>query len=455
MARIAGLAEAEDTSRFAPEIEALPLNETIRLFLLLAAQMRGRSWSTGDTVADDLSLARLGLLLARSGRILSDWPTSFRAYLAESRRGNVRATNVMTKFGPLYSVIFQQLPGKELEFLREEFNRFVAETWTGHVNRRNTLVPQARQKFMTITEASEATGLGEHRLRHAIEAGDIRAEESASGGRTYTMVDPASVEAFVAAQADIIGITDALFILSVKPEVLKALGETGVIAIHQKYGHGGATTWQFRRSTVDQLLTSIRGHLVAGPDHETTTILSFHGACALCGRFGTKLHTLIAAMASGTIKPIGLDHTKKGLQTLLFDHGEVQAWCQATSPNPRQGMTTYEAAAALNLKHEVIGQLIKAGMIRQLAHPTTWIRNLDPDSIHGFYDTYVATAKIVPGISTSPTKLVELLTAQGIKPVSGPSVDGGRQYFFRRSDLEGVDIAAMIAASSGKTRGQR
>ncbi len=77
---------------------------------------------------------------------------------------------------------------------------------------------------MTIAEAAEATGLGEHRLHHAIEAGEIRAEESVSGHRTYTMIDPASVEAFVAASADLIGITDVLFLLNVKPEVIKALG---------------------------------------------------------------------------------------------------------------------------------------------------------------------------------------------------------------------------------------
>ncbi len=110
-------------------------------------------------------------------------------------------------------------------------------------------------------------------------------------------------------------------------------------------------------------------------------------------------------MASGTIKPIGIDDTKKGLQAFQFDHGDVHDWCLAASPIPRQGMTIYEVAATLNMKHEVVAKLIESGIIRLLAEPTTWLKNIDPASVHTFYDTYVATAKIAPSLNTSPTKL--------------------------------------------------
>jgi hypothetical protein len=46
--------------------------------------------------------------------------------------------------------------------------------------------------------------------------------------------------------------------------------------------------------------------------------------------------------------------------------------------------------------------------------------------------------------------LTSLLIAQGIQPVSGPKTDGGRQYIFRRADLDGVDIAGII--SNAKTQ---
>ncbi|CAA7627714.1 hypothetical protein MCP1_70062 [Candidatus Terasakiella magnetica] len=44
------------------------------------------------------------------------------------------------------------------------------------------------------------------------------------------------------------------------------------------------------------------------------------------------------------------------------------------------------------------------------------------------------------------------MTAKGIQPVSGPSVDGGRQYVYRRADLDGIDLAAIVPH---KKRGDR
>ena len=51
---------------------------------------------------------------------------------------------------------------------------------------------------------------------------------------------------------------------------------------------------------------------------------------------------------------------------------------------------------------------------------------------------------IVEAFNTSTRGLIERLMANGIMPVTGPKVDGGRKYFFRKADLEVADFSKIL-----------
>jgi hypothetical protein len=70
------------------------------------------------------------------------------------------------------------------------------------------------------------------------------------------------------------------------------------------------------------------------------------------------------------------------------------------------------------------------------------------DDLEEFNSTYVFPAKVARQLGTVSSHLTRLLAAQGIHPISGPGVDGGRQYVFRKSDLNAEKISGLISASS-------
>jgi hypothetical protein len=53
-----------------------------------------------------------------------------------------------------------------------------------------------------------------------------------------------------------------------------------------------------------------------------------------------------------------------------------------------------------------------------------------------FKSTYIFPVKVAKQLGTTSGRLIHLLATQGIDPVSGPEVDRGRQYVFKKSNLD-------------------
>ena len=126
----------------------------------------------------------------------------------------------------------------------------------------------------------------------------------------------------------------------------------------------------------------------------------------------------------------------------LFDHQDILNWCHNKSPTMKNGITIYAAATALGFKKEVVSHLIQTGRIAKV--PSNGLQNIDPGSVAVFHDQYITLTKIATGLGTSSTKLMELLKRIGINPVIGPSVDGCRQYFYVKTEVDTVDLAQLI-----------
>lgn len=74
--------------------------------------------------------------------------------------------------------------------------------------------------------------------------------------------------------------------------------------------------------------------------------------------------------------------------------------------------------------------LVHSGLIRtdRLQKPI----QIGRDALESFQQEYVSLAELAGGRRTSPRRL---LLELDLVPVCGPTVDGCRQYFFRRLDV--------------------
>ena len=67
------------------------------------------------------------------------------------------------------------------------------------------------------------------------------------------------------------------------------------------------------------------------------------------------------------------------------------------------------------------------------------LKRIRHDSLQAFQHEYVSLSTLSKAVGTTATVLLATLPA---RPVTGPRIDGGRQYFFRREDLVGLNLPA-------------
>lgn len=90
------------------------------------------------------------------------------------------------------------------------------------------------------------------------------------------------------------------------------------------------------------------------------------------------------------------------------------------------------AAKALGIKQQVAYDLVRFGILHSTAVGVLGQRVSAVD-IERFQTTYVSLASLASGARRSPRALLAELSAS---PVCGPTINGARQYFYRRSEIE-------------------
>jgi len=100
---------------------------------------------------------------------------------------------------------------------------------------------------------------------------------------------------------------------------------------------------------------------------------------------------------------------------------------------------------------EYIRFLCKVGFLsyRRGNYNSIVIERTDAES---FTEAYVFVGPLARALDCSSTNLAEKLQALGIHAVSGPSVDGGLCYLFRRADLQGIEAEELRSMKDYPTR---
>ena len=100
-------------------------------------------------------------------------------------------------------------------------------------------------------------------------------------------------------------------------------------------------------------------------------------------------------------------------------------------------LSIVEVAEQMAVKQEVAYHLVRQGLL-QTATAATHRRNqrVAMQQLQEFKTAYVWLRDLARGARTSPKHLRTLLDKEGIRPISGPDVDGCRQTLFRRACLQ-------------------
>jgi hypothetical protein len=374
-------------------------------------------------------LATAKALVVGTASLLASWPSGLHGLMAALQASALSSPSVRQTFSPLYRVLYRELSDPSAQFLRDAFESYLHEHWWGLVCRRNKLMRPhtiSSHPRLTLPQAAAETGVPTSVVRHLLQAELIEgAITPLPSGRSSQTVHVDELLDIRAATAGALTLKDAARLLALPECRVRMLIAANVITpLISRRLNRKASAWLIGKAEVERLhvwpLVSKASFGKTVHDILKYGRLSEHEAIAL-----------VKAVCDGELKPRALVDGAVPIGQALVDTVEVKQWLDARRADSLGGISVDQAARVLGLKQQVVYHLVRCGLLRSTQSDGHGHR-ISLGDIERFQESYVSLAELARSEHRAPRAL---LCDIDVVPVTGPSIDGSRQYFFRRADL--------------------
>lgn len=429
-----------------PMIRFLSLAELCQLIHIVGMYANPKEGKGPNKIAGVHNLKIAHPMTAAVANIIVHWPTAFYQLLDELRirnSGDHEVAGLPQQYGYFYSQAFNYFRARCFSFLHKAFEAHIVHSWIRPLTRRNRQISaegRASGIWIPLNQAAQELGTTRKRLDALYEATliDIR-ERRTETGRRVLCVDRGLLPGIKQLLENLIDQQTACAILHIEKSRMSQLLHHGVVDTASGTPAPGHQ-WDILKSSVEGLLSIGQG---LPPAESVASVHSIRMDAIL--RYWLPheflFPALIRALQRGEISLIAASPEFQGIQGWIFDHDQLQQWCQGQVLKARNGaMTIPQVALKLRVKQEVVyhfvrSRLLRAGDIKGRGGTVL----ITEENFRQFTDRYGLSSEFAELIKTSPSQATRMLQRQGIKPVSGKSIDGGRQYLYRRdAELQGA-----------------
>ena len=375
-----------------------------------------------------------------AAEVIVDWPRSFYSMLSDlkAEAGSFDGGSLSRSFRGFYRVLYTVFLGPEFRWLREAFEDYVAEHWTGSMARRNRRIyEKAAERLEWIPDnlAARHVGISRAALHRLSTQGlvSVQSYETATG-RRFSKVSKVSL-----AQLSSAGFDESLTLT----EVAKKLGLTksrlqsliGAICPHA-FKLQPTNVWMIPKIWLTELLAQIQ-QLPVIDDGSTA-----NDWVTLDWLFRYELSSDQAAgLLINSIRDGSLMATRNAMTTELVDvmvcRSALRTLCGPPPGVDARHISLMDAAAVMQVKQEVVYSLVRSKLLfaelRRIGRrPALWVTR---DELQRFANTFIFGRDLAKLHATSSRSLATKLNDLGVSPVAGPGIDSCRQLVYRRSDI--------------------
>lgn len=404
--------------------EQLNPSAWVRLILYLGQFEDGREPERPGQLGNLHNLDVAGSVFGRAAVLLDEWPANFNRLLESTLKNRPVSPSLRKSFGRLYRLIYRDLADPSFGFVREAFEAFINTSWWGTVCKRNrglSAAIQAQHPRLTLRQAADSLGIGKKTLKHLVEASVIQATEAkTTKGRALTTIHRAQLDFLGDLPASVVSLKDAAAALALPERRLRELIDAGVIKPMLHRREAKTSQWLISKTDID-VLNQIPG---AEPGDGVSIKQILKNWRLKAGEFPD----LVRAILNGSIELLKANQ-QSAFGDRMCSRAFVATWRQMAL-GANQTLSVDQAAKVLGVKQQVAYALVHSELIRtdRLQKPI----QIGRDELDTFQREYVSLAELARERRISSRRLLLELK---VAPVSGPAVDGCRQYFFRRFDV--------------------
>lgn len=368
-------------------------------------------------------------LTSDAGHLIDNWPINFHALLSAIQRKAEASPSIRSVFGTLYRVLYIDLRSEGFQFLRDEFEQYLLKHWWGVVCKRNrslknqTVVEHPR---ITLNQAAHQAGIPPSTVRRFVQAELIPSNQVVFlSGRKARSIHRNDLVQLTKLADDSLTLGETASQLALPERRVRELIEGGVIVPFVSKAHDNAAKWQIPSKAVEALCFVGEVKVDASPTITVARVLRYWRL--LDGEF----IALVQALMREHLVPVSSSFEPVPLGNVVLDVVRARAWLSSYRSYLGSTMTIDQAAQRLGLKQQVAYDLARRGLLTTVKDQLKGNR-VTPEGIEAFRLIYISLAEFSQHLQHSPKWVLQNMQ---ITPITGPSVDGGRQYFLRRSDI--------------------
>jgi hypothetical protein len=366
--------------------------------------------------------------------LLDNWPEAFWHCLEIHMDASPDDASVRRVFGAVYQVIYRRLRAPANQFLRDTFESFLLDHWRGELCGRHRLFDSntiACHPRRGLARVARAHNIGGQTLRRMVNHGWLPAKQfTPSPKRQIITIDENQISTFIPTPADYLDLRSAARYLGIKRSRLRELVGLGAILADALPTWRRRNQWYFRRDLVIGFLAEIRKSATLNLNSQTTVTLNH--VLKYWRVTSEELATLLEAMKKNSVLYSVVEPGQ--LRDLEFDEAELRTWLLGHRQTTTEWVSVTNAAELLGLKEEVVYGLVSKALLaaRLIERKGHIIRRISRLSLEKFEREYVSLASLAKRGNESPSAVLRRMT---VDAVTGPRIDGGRQYFFRRDEV--------------------
>jgi hypothetical protein len=317
--------------------------------------------------------------------------------------------------------------------------------YTAHLKRLDEAA-RLNGKYVSRREAKRLLKVGVQGIDGLIAAGRLKAIVRHREGGRLILIERECLQEFKRELEQALYLKQTEKALGVSRKRVMELVTAGLLSPLRGPSVDGCGDWKFSKWEVAGLLAGAERRVRVAKSVVGNSV-SFLMAFRKLARVNIGMAQFLRSILDGEIVPCG-KAAKPGLAALLFSKAQVSDYaCRQRRKQMGETYSALEAAKLLGVPRDVVYFLARKGVLLSRSKAGERYPDLliGKDGLEAFNSAYVLPAKVAKQLGTVSGQLTRLLTAQGIQPISGPRVDGGRQYVFRKSDFDMIDINALVS----------
>ena len=431
---------------FAVPIADLSVGDQILLaFHLGGMATKRRKFSRPQDFAKEYP-DQVHIVLEAGWRMASGWPGSFHEYLdrrtaAPGGRGRY---GIRKNFGSLRAWLARR---------DEPFARLIDAELTAYMISRPELATRApaiasaraaaplEQRAITIVGACDMLGVGLNVMHRFAEKHDLYLlRPTGQGAPALLRAD--RVHSLKAELARLLTKKDVGRLLGSAKRTVNKLRKAGLLPTEPDPGDPDGVLYPV--AGVESLLSDLEGRVTPFERH-VVELVGMTTITRQVSRSGYDVCDVIQAVRAGKLTPRGLRSGARGVHRFLFDQGEVSAFVAEITAKRRRTLSVSEASTLLGVKQEVAYHWVRTGLLVtvKMTERGESGRRVTNEALSAFRRDYVTATEYQETRGLGRRWGASTLLEHGVQPISGPSVDGARQYLFRRADVGGIKGAKL------------